>query len=346
MGTKTRVTLEVDDIQAPLLHPRPTRYVGAVILVRIDDRRDGRELLRRLIPIVPSAAGPLDPDRKAWAAVALTFQGLKALGVPQITLGSFPQEFEQGMAARAAELGDTGESAPEHWEPPLGGPDVHLAIYALAPDAASLEADARRRPRRAARGPRRRAHLAAGQLHAADRKNVVRVQGRHQQPGHRGQRHPRDQPTRGTDQSRRVHLGLPERDRRTAADARARDARSQRKLRRPPQAAHPCGGIPPVHTRSCQESRRRGAAGRQARRSLAERRAARARPGARRPGAGSRPGAEQRLPLRRGRRARPQVPARRPRPSQQRTRREDHRHSAEPPDHPAEHQLRPDAARG
>ena len=123
-----------------MLHPRPTHYAGAVILGRIDDRRDGRELLRRLIPFVPSAAGPLDPDRKAWAAVALSFQGLKALGVPEDTLASFPQEFQQGMAARAAELGDTGESAPEHWEPPLGGPDVHLAIYALAPDPASLEA--------------------------------------------------------------------------------------------------------------------------------------------------------------------------------------------------------------
>ena len=112
--------MELDDIQAPVLHPRPTRYAGAVILVRIDDRRDGRELLRRLIPIVPSAAGPLDPDRKAWASVALSFQGLKALGVPEDTLAGFPQEFQQGMAARAAELGDTGESAPDHWEPPLG----------------------------------------------------------------------------------------------------------------------------------------------------------------------------------------------------------------------------------
>ena len=70
------MTLEVDDIQAPLLHPRPTRYAGAVILVRIDDRHDGRELLRRLMPFVPSAAGPPEPDREAWAAVALTFAGL------------------------------------------------------------------------------------------------------------------------------------------------------------------------------------------------------------------------------------------------------------------------------
>ena len=91
MTTKPTVTLEVDDIQAPLLHPRPTHYAGGVILGRIDDRRDGRELLRRLIPFVPSAAGPPHPDRSAWAAVALSFQGLKALGVPEDTLASFPQ---------------------------------------------------------------------------------------------------------------------------------------------------------------------------------------------------------------------------------------------------------------
>ena len=105
MTEKPTVTLEVDDIQAPLLHPRPTHYAGAVILGRIDDRRDGRKLLRRLIPFVPSASGPLDPDRKAWAAVALSFQGLKALGVPEDTLASFPQEFQQGMAARATARG-------------------------------------------------------------------------------------------------------------------------------------------------------------------------------------------------------------------------------------------------
>jgi len=139
-GDEATVALEIDDIQAPVLHPRPTRYAGTVILVRIDDRRDGRELLRRLIPFVPSAAGQPEPDREAWAAVALSFQGLKALGVPEDTLASFPPEFQQGMAARAAELSDTGESAPEHWEQPLGGQDVHLAIYALAPDNARLEA--------------------------------------------------------------------------------------------------------------------------------------------------------------------------------------------------------------
>ena len=134
------VSLEVEDIQAPLLHPRPTRYAGSVIVARIDDRHDGRELLRRLIPFVPSAAGQTEPHLEAWAAVGLSFQGLKALGVPEDSLASFPREFQQGMAARADELGDAGESAPERWEQPLGSADVHLAIYALAPDAARLDA--------------------------------------------------------------------------------------------------------------------------------------------------------------------------------------------------------------
>ena len=44
------------------------------------------------------------------------------------------------MAARAAHLGDVGESSPEHWEKPLGTTDVHVAIAVLAPDLARLEA--------------------------------------------------------------------------------------------------------------------------------------------------------------------------------------------------------------
>ena len=54
--------------------------------------------------------------RDTWVSVALTYQGLEALGVPQDSLDSFAWEFQQGMAARAKALGDTGESSPEHWE--------------------------------------------------------------------------------------------------------------------------------------------------------------------------------------------------------------------------------------
>jgi Dyp-type peroxidase family len=47
------------------------------------------------------------------------------------------------MAARAAELGDVGQNAPEHWEKPLGSQNVHLVVVGLAPDTARLEAAVR-----------------------------------------------------------------------------------------------------------------------------------------------------------------------------------------------------------
>lgn len=50
--------------------------------------------------------------------VGITYQGLKALGVPAVSLKTFPSEFRQGMAARAAHLGDVGASDPRRW---LGG---------------------------------------------------------------------------------------------------------------------------------------------------------------------------------------------------------------------------------
>ena len=51
-------TLELDDIQAGALMPRPTPYTGTYQILRIDDRRAGRELLRRLIPYLDSVASP------------------------------------------------------------------------------------------------------------------------------------------------------------------------------------------------------------------------------------------------------------------------------------------------
>ena len=131
--------LELDDIQSGVLRPRPTPYAATYVLLRIDDRRGGREVLRRLASVVASAAHPESPARDAWVSVALSFQGLRALGVPQASLDSFPPEFRSGMAARARQLGDVGDSAPEHWEKPLGTPDVHIAITVIAPDPAKLQ---------------------------------------------------------------------------------------------------------------------------------------------------------------------------------------------------------------
>jgi Dyp-type peroxidase family len=132
--------LELDDIQNGVLHPRPFPYVATYLLFRIDDRRTGRAMLRRLLPYLADAADPTSPASDAWLSVALTYQGLKALGVPPDSLASFAPEFRQGMAARATGLGDVGESGPDRWEAPLGSPDVHLLLTAISPDAARRDA--------------------------------------------------------------------------------------------------------------------------------------------------------------------------------------------------------------
>src|SRR5215813_848239 len=139
MSNAGHVVLDLDDIQSGVLRPRPAPYAATYIVLRIDDRTAGRELLRRASTVVATAANPTSPAGDAWVSVALTFQGLKVLGVPQDSLDSFAWEFQQGMAARARALGDTGESSPENWEKPLGTPDVHVVLVAISPDTQQLE---------------------------------------------------------------------------------------------------------------------------------------------------------------------------------------------------------------
>ena len=179
----------------------------------------------------------------------------EALGVPQASLDSFAPEFRQGMAARAAELGDVGASAPAQLGRPLGTADVHVAISVHL---------AGQRPARSGRGAcapcargaaGRRGDLAAGLLPAADRSDVVRVQGRDRPACDRRQRDPRHEPARAADQGRRVPARLSGRDRRGAADADAGGARPERHIHRLPKAAHARRRVPPVPAR---EGRRAG----------------------------------------------------------------------------------------
>jgi deferrochelatase/peroxidase EfeB len=54
--------------------------------------------------------------------IGLTYEGLRALGTPTASLEMFPNEFVEGMTARAVKLGDVGPSAPESWPAPFNEP--------------------------------------------------------------------------------------------------------------------------------------------------------------------------------------------------------------------------------
>jgi Dyp-type peroxidase family len=124
-------TLELNEIQATVLRHRPAPYFGTHVLLRVDDARAGRELLRRLIPHVDSAANwwsAADP----WLSVAISYTGLEALGTPRDSLQSFPEAFRVGMAARARQLGDEGVNDPKNWHRPFGTGDIHVGLSAFS----------------------------------------------------------------------------------------------------------------------------------------------------------------------------------------------------------------------
>ena len=72
--------------------------------------------------------------------IGFTHDGLAALGVTQASLDSFPEEFRQGAAARAARVGDTGASAPVNWKGGLATGDVHVLLFLFTQTAATRTA--------------------------------------------------------------------------------------------------------------------------------------------------------------------------------------------------------------
>jgi Dyp-type peroxidase family len=124
-------TLDLTEIQATILRPRPAPYFGTHVLLRIDNARAGRELLRRLTPYVDSAANWWSAA-PPWLSIAISYAGLEALEVPRNSLESFPEAFRVGMAARARQLGDEGVNDPKNWERPFGTRDVHIGLSAFS----------------------------------------------------------------------------------------------------------------------------------------------------------------------------------------------------------------------
>jgi Dyp-type peroxidase family len=124
-------TLELHEIQATVLRQRPAPYFGTHVLLRIDDPRAGRELLRRVTPHVDSAADWWKAAN-AWLAIGISYTGLEALGLPPDSLQRFPEPFRVGMAARARQLGDEGVNDPKNWDRPFGTGDIHIGLSAFS----------------------------------------------------------------------------------------------------------------------------------------------------------------------------------------------------------------------
>ena len=131
--------LELDDIQHFLL-TRPRAMAARYGFLCFRQPKDGRAWLSGIIDRVGrgrgvESGGVLDSGGaldSRWVTVAFTWNGLRALGVDDACLATFPDEFRQGMAARASILGDTGANHPDHWVGGLASPDLHAIVILFA----------------------------------------------------------------------------------------------------------------------------------------------------------------------------------------------------------------------
>jgi Dyp-type peroxidase family len=146
--------LELNDIQHFLL-TRPRALAARYGFLTFRRPTGGRAWLSGIIDKVgtgQSVASGASMDAR-WVTVAFTWNGLRALGVPETSLATFPEEFRQGMAARAEVLGDTGANHPDHWVGSLASPDLHAIVILFARDVAERERCVREHQQYAARFP-------------------------------------------------------------------------------------------------------------------------------------------------------------------------------------------------
>ena len=127
--------LEFDDIQHILLTRAPA-LTGRYEFLSFRNTECGKAWLSAILEKVQSAAAmEATVDQiKRWVTVAFTWNGLRALGVDEASLATFPEEFRQGMVARATMLGDTGASHPDNWVGGLARPDLHAIAILFARD--------------------------------------------------------------------------------------------------------------------------------------------------------------------------------------------------------------------
>ena len=107
------------------------------VFLRIEDPTRARALLGEVIDqVITAERWDVKPD--SGINIAISYEGLRALGVSEASLAAFPAEFRDGMAARAELLGDTGKSAPEHWDDCFRTRAAHVLVMISAKDPAAL----------------------------------------------------------------------------------------------------------------------------------------------------------------------------------------------------------------
>ncbi len=128
-----------------------------LIFVQFQDQSTAAALLAELKPLLASGWEVLNFNalygeilsrgnksglgiiESSWTNIWLSATGLSLVAPTE--MAAFPADFTQGMAARAAIIGDSGKSAPDAWTAPnTGGSVPHAVIVVAADSEAGIEA--------------------------------------------------------------------------------------------------------------------------------------------------------------------------------------------------------------
>ncbi len=131
--------LELEDIQHFLV-ARPPALAARYEFVSFTQPEGARRWIAGLLDKVGTAQSVAENAAcTRWISMAFTWNGLRAIGVRDSSLGTFPEEFRQGMAARAQIVGATGANHPDHWAGGLAGTNLHAIAILFARDVAERE---------------------------------------------------------------------------------------------------------------------------------------------------------------------------------------------------------------
>lgn len=120
--TSAELQNNLHDIQDNVVTPIFMRY-GRHLFIKFNAGEKGRALLRNLYARIN--ARQEQHGTRFTINIGFTYEGLKALGLSQGSLDSFPEAFRVGGRGRATLIGDVGQNSPKYWEGGLGGPDIH-----------------------------------------------------------------------------------------------------------------------------------------------------------------------------------------------------------------------------
>jgi len=141
-GLHSMADFKLDDIQGFILNGYRFALVRYFVL-QVNNVAATKRFIGALVNGDP-ASSPQITTASRWTVppdsclnIGLTYEGLSALQLPEISLSSFPSEFKADYAVRARNVDDSGESAPENWI--VGGPNTPmphmlLVLYAQSSD--------------------------------------------------------------------------------------------------------------------------------------------------------------------------------------------------------------------